>query len=63
MLLLLPVNVFDRNVDVVEQIRVELDRVARRHEDHYLFLHVLTQERKQKLELSRWVDNNITLFK
>lgn len=47
LLFLLAVNVLNRNVDVVEQVRVELDRVAARHEDHNLFVEVSPQESEQ----------------
>jgi len=51
LLLLLSVDVFDGDVDVVEQVRVKLDGVAARHENHYLFVDVFLQEGKQELEL------------
>jgi hypothetical protein len=63
LLLLFTVDVLDGNIDVVEEIGVELHCIARRHEDHYLFLHVLAKESEQELELSCWVNNYIALFK
>ena len=51
MLLLLPVDVFDWDVNVIEQVTVEFDSVTTRHKHHYLFLQVLFEESKQHLEL------------
>ena len=62
LLLLFAVNVLDRNIDIVEQIRVELDSVAARHEDHDLFLEVLAEERVEELELAGGVHQNVALL-
>mmetsp|Transcript_86 Transcript_86/g.336 ORF Transcript_86/g.336 Transcript_86/m.336 type:complete len:256 (-) Transcript_86:293-1060(-) len=52
-LLLVAVNVLDRNVDVVQELRVKLHRVARREEDHdLLLLHVPLEEAEQQQEPS-----------
>ena len=61
LLLLLAMDVLDRDVDVVEQIRVELDRVAAGHENHDLLLHVLPQEGEEELELASWLNQHISL--
>ena len=46
LLLLFTVDVFDRNIYVIEQVTVELDCIATAHENHYLFLEVLFKEGK-----------------
>ena len=41
LLLLLAMNLLDRGVDIIEQVRVELDSIAAGHENHDLLLQVL----------------------
>ena len=51
-------DVQDRNVDVVEQLSVVLDRVAGRQEHHHFLLEVLLQKGEQQQEpLLRWADD------
>ena len=40
-------DVLNRDIYIVEQVRVELNRVAAGHEDHDLFLEVFPQESEQ----------------
>ena len=63
LLLLLPVDVFDGHIDIVEQVRVKLDSVAGRHENHDFLLQILPQECEQELKLPSRVNHHITLFK
>ena len=49
-LLLIAVEVEDREVDVVEELRVVLDRVARGEEDDHLLLEVLLEEGEEQHE-------------
>ena len=62
LLFLFAVNVLHWNIDIIEQVRVELDRVAARHEDHDLFLEVLAEERVEELELAGGIHQNIPLL-
>ena len=55
LLLLLSMDVFDWNVNVIEQIAIKLDGVATGHENHDLLFHILPQESKKKLESLSWV--------
>jgi hypothetical protein len=46
------------NVNVVQQLGVELDRVAGRHEDNDLLVQILLQKREQQQEPRlRWADD------
>lgn len=44
LLLLLAVDVFDRDVDVVEEVAVELYCITTGHENHHLLFQVLLQK-------------------
>ena len=52
------------DIDVVEQLRVELDRVARREEnDDLLFAQILLQEREEQQEPLVRLADHIALLK
>jgi hypothetical protein len=55
------VKVEDGYVDVVQELGVELDRVARREEDDDLLLQVLLQEREQQQEPQLRVADHVAL--
>ena len=64
LLLLFSMNVFNRDVNIVKEIAVKLDRVTARHKDHNLFLQILLQESEEQLELLRRVfGHNVPLLK
>ena len=56
-------DVLNWDIYIVEQVRVELNCVAAGHEDHDLFLQILSQEGEEKLELACGVNKNVALFK
>lgn len=55
-------NVRYIDIDVVEEVRVELDGVAGGHEDHDLLVLVLAEEREQQLEFLLRLDNYVALL-
>mmetsp|Transcript_16939 Transcript_16939/g.48947 ORF Transcript_16939/g.48947 Transcript_16939/m.48947 type:complete len:423 (+) Transcript_16939:355-1623(+) len=62
-LLLLPaVNVHDWDVDVIQQLRVEFDGIARRKEDHHLLIAILLEERKEEEEALVGGDRDVSLL-
>jgi hypothetical protein len=62
LLFLLSVDVFDGDVDVVQQVGVKLDSIAGRHKHHNFLLQVFAKESEQKLEFASWVDYNVALL-
>lgn len=62
LLLLLAMDIFNRNVNIVKQIWVEFYCITARHEDHDLLLHVFPKEGEQELEFASWVCNNVALL-
>ncbi len=61
-LLLAPVDVEDRQVNIVEEVCVELDGGARAHEDDDLLLAVASQEREEQPELFLRRDHHVALL-
>lgn len=64
LLLLLSMNVFNWDVNIIEEVTVKLDRVTARHEHHHLLFQILLQESEEQLELLCWVfSHNVSLLK
>ena len=55
-------NVLDGDVNIIEQVRIEFNGIAGRHEDHDLLLQVLSQEGEEQLELISGVNYNVALL-
>lgn len=51
----------DGNVDIIQKLRVELDRIARGEEDNHFLLQILLQEREEEQEPVLAGTDNITL--
>jgi len=62
LLLLLAVDVLDRDVNVVEEVGVELDLITGAHENHNLLIHVLSEESEKESEFLSRVDQDVPLI-
>ena len=63
LLLLLAMNVAHLDVNVVQQVAVKFDGVARAHKNHDLFVLVFAKERKKQLKFARRLHHAVALLK